>query len=68
MGIVESRRAIQQAEAVTKLAHLAFLFVPLTYITSIFGTNINVSPLEHVPLPPPRHTSLTHISNLGIPK
>ncbi|KAK3364705.1 hypothetical protein B0T25DRAFT_438119, partial [Lasiosphaeria hispida] len=41
MGIVESRRAIQQAEAVTKLAHLAFFFVPLTYVTSIFSTNIN---------------------------
>ena len=43
MGIVESRRAIQQTETVTKLTQLAFFFVPLTYVTGIFGANINVS-------------------------
>ncbi|KXX75538.1 Endo-1,4-beta-xylanase A [Madurella mycetomatis] len=41
MSIVESRRAIQQAETVTKLTRLAFFFVPPTLITGVFGANIN---------------------------
>lgn len=42
MSIVESRRAIRQAETVTKLTRLAFFFVPPTLVTGIFGANINV--------------------------
>ena len=43
MSIVESARAIKEAETVTKLTHLAFFFVPLGLVTSAFGMNINVS-------------------------
>jgi len=42
MSIVESRRAIRQAETVAKLTRLAFFFVPPTLITGVFGANLNV--------------------------
>ncbi|GAB1320020.1 hypothetical protein MFIFM68171_10230 [Madurella fahalii] len=41
MTIVESGRAIRQAETVTQLTRLAFFFVPPTLITGVFGANIN---------------------------
>ncbi|KAK3332641.1 cora-like Mg2+ transporter protein-domain-containing protein [Cercophora scortea] len=41
MNIVESERAIMQAEIVSKLTHLAFFFVPLTLVATIFGMNVN---------------------------
>lgn len=37
--IKESREAIRQAEEVAKLTQLAFFFIPLTFVTSIFGMN-----------------------------
>ncbi|KAF2118093.1 hypothetical protein BDV96DRAFT_377625 [Lophiotrema nucula] len=40
MSIVESRKAIQEAETVSKLTKLAFFFIPLTFVASIFGMNI----------------------------
>jgi Mg2+ and Co2+ transporter CorA len=45
MSIVESQRAIAQAEVVSKLTQLAFFFIPLTFIGTLFGMNIKVSPL-----------------------
>jgi Mg2+ and Co2+ transporter CorA len=41
--IVESSRAIRQAELVTKLTQLAFFFIPLSLVAGAFGMNINVS-------------------------
>ncbi|KAI1669666.1 CorA/Zinc transport protein ZntB [Pyrenophora tritici-repentis] len=40
MSIAESRKAINQAERVTKLTFLAFIFVPLSFTTSFFGMNV----------------------------
>lgn len=47
MAIVESQKAITQAEEITKLTNLAFFFIPLTFCSSIFGMNIVVSNLIH---------------------
>jgi len=43
MSIVESKRAILQTETVSKLTQLAFFFIPLTLVATVFGMNINVS-------------------------
>lgn len=48
MSIVESERAIAEAEVVSKLTHLAFFFIPLSLVAGIFGMNINVSCLRNV--------------------
>ena len=42
MAIVESQKAIAQAETISKLTNLAFFFIPLTLSASIFGMNIIV--------------------------
>lgn len=43
MSIIESERAIDEAEGVTKLTELAFLFVPLSFSATIFGMQVEVS-------------------------
>ncbi|KAK6540682.1 hypothetical protein TWF694_008075 [Orbilia ellipsospora] len=43
MSIVESARAIAETQVVSKLTHLAFFFIPLSLISSVFGMNINTS-------------------------
>lgn len=43
MSLVESERAITEAEEVTKLTQLAFFFIPLTFVAGIFGMNLGVS-------------------------
>jgi hypothetical protein len=43
MQIVESKRAIEEAELVSKLTHLAFFFIPLTLVTGVFGMDMIVS-------------------------
>ena len=42
MSILESERAIAQAEVVMRLTDLAFFFIPLAFVASVFGMNINV--------------------------
>ena len=37
--LLDSRKAIEQAEAVARLTLLAFLFVPVSFTTSFFGMN-----------------------------
>ena len=49
MAIVESQKAIAQAETISKLTNLAFFFIPLTLTASIFGMNITVH--RHASLP-----------------
>ena len=39
--LAESKKAIQQAEEVTKLTRLAFIFVPLSFTASWFGMNLD---------------------------
>ncbi|EPS43491.1 hypothetical protein H072_2519 [Dactylellina haptotyla CBS 200.50] len=39
-SIMEARKSVEQAESVTQLTRLAFIFIPLTFATSIFGMNI----------------------------
>lgn len=43
IAIVESQRAISQAESISRLTELAFLFIPLGFATSTFGMQIQVS-------------------------
>lgn len=43
MSIVESQKAISEAETVSKLTALAFFFIPLSFIASLFGMNLVVS-------------------------
>ena len=40
MSLVESKRGIAEAESVTKLTELAFLFIPLTFSTCLFSMQI----------------------------
>lgn len=40
MGLLESRRSIDEAHAVTRLTELAFLFIPLSFSSSIFGMQV----------------------------
>ena len=47
MSIVESQKAIAQAEIISKLTNLAFFFIPLTLTASIFGMNIVVGSSTH---------------------
>lgn len=58
MSIVESHKAIKEAETVSKLTSLAFFFIPLTFVASIFGMNIVVSMC--------RAASSTHANRPGI--
>ncbi|KAF3206368.1 hypothetical protein TWF192_003662 [Orbilia oligospora] len=39
-SIYEARRSVAQAESVNQLTRLAFIFIPLTFATSVFGMNI----------------------------
>ncbi|KAK6522469.1 hypothetical protein TWF281_003030 [Arthrobotrys megalospora] len=41
ISIVESERAIAEAEVVSKLTQLAFFFIPLSLVAAVFGMNIN---------------------------
>jgi hypothetical protein len=41
MSLLESRRGIQEAESVTRLTELAFVFAPLTFVTSLFSMQVN---------------------------
>lgn len=43
MAIAESQRAISQAESISRLTELAFLFIPLSFATSLFGMQLQVS-------------------------
>lgn len=49
MGLLESRRSIDEAHAVARLTELAFLFIPLSFASSIFG--MEIEPFEN-PVPP----------------
>lgn len=46
MAIVESQKAIVQAESLSRLTSLAFFFIPLMFISSIIGMNIVV--IKHI--------------------
>lgn len=39
--LAESKRAIEQAEEVTNLTRLAFVFIPLSFTASFFGMNLH---------------------------
>ncbi|KAJ6125563.1 Mg2+ transporter protein CorA-like/Zinc transport protein ZntB [Penicillium samsonianum] len=40
MGLLESRRSIDEAHAVARLTELAFVFVPMSFAASVFGMQI----------------------------
>ena len=39
-SIEESRRSIEEAISVKRLTQLAFVFIPLSFVTSVFGMNV----------------------------
>ncbi|KAJ4337867.1 hypothetical protein N0V87_004423 [Didymella glomerata] len=41
MQIVDSRRSIAEAESVSKLTELAFVFIPLSFVASLFSMQIH---------------------------
>ncbi|KAF1963570.1 hypothetical protein CC80DRAFT_9077 [Byssothecium circinans] len=41
MSLLESRRGIAQAEGVTRLTELAFIFIPLSFVASTFSMQIH---------------------------
>ena len=43
VSLLESRRAIAEAESVTKLTELAFFFIPLSFAASFFSMPLDVS-------------------------
>lgn len=43
MNLIESKKAITEAEQITKLTQLAFFFILLTFVTGFFGMNLKVS-------------------------
>ncbi|KAF2112533.1 hypothetical protein BDV96DRAFT_579863 [Lophiotrema nucula] len=40
MSLLESKRSIKEAESVTRLTELAFIFIPLTFVSSLFSMQI----------------------------
>jgi len=42
LSILESQRAIAQAQSISKLTQLAFFFIPLSFIATVFGMNVIV--------------------------
>jgi Mg2+ and Co2+ transporter CorA len=40
MSILESQKSIEQSEQVNKLPRLAFVYIPLSFISSVFGMNV----------------------------
>lgn len=46
MSILESKKAISEAESISRLTELAFFFIPLSFTTSIFGMQIKVRFLD----------------------
>ncbi|KAF2728885.1 hypothetical protein EJ04DRAFT_556461 [Polyplosphaeria fusca] len=40
MSLLESRRGIAEAESVTRLTELAFIFIPLSFVASLFSMQI----------------------------
>ncbi|KAJ5822698.1 Mg2+ transporter protein CorA-like/Zinc transport protein ZntB [Penicillium robsamsonii] len=40
MGLLESRRSIDEAHAVARLTELAFIFVPMSFAASVFGMQV----------------------------
>ncbi|KAJ4300999.1 hypothetical protein N0V90_003088 [Kalmusia sp. IMI 367209] len=41
MQIVDSRRSISEAESVSKLTELAFVFIPLSFVASLFSMQVH---------------------------
>lgn len=42
MSIMEARRSMEEAESVSKLTELAFLFIPLSFAASLFSMQVDV--------------------------
>ena len=51
LAIVESKRGIAEAESVTKLTELAFLFIPISFSTTFFSMPVDVSKHRGQPRP-----------------
>jgi len=52
MQIVESERSIKEAELASKLSMLAFIFVPVTLVTGVFGMDL---PVNYLPISKSAH-------------
>jgi hypothetical protein len=63
MAIVESQKAIAQAEEISKLTSLAFFFIPLTLVATIFSMDVVVSCDNNRSS---RHPSANHLRETGV--
>lgn len=50
ISILESKKGLQQAERVGLLTFLAYVFIPLTFISSVFGMNVTTFTSPNPPL------------------
>jgi hypothetical protein len=70
MALLESRRSIAEAHAVSKLTELAFFFIPLTFAASLFGMQIeqleNRAPLSTFLLLAIGFTAISYLVRLAI--
>ncbi|KAL2064923.1 hypothetical protein VTL71DRAFT_4063 [Oculimacula yallundae] len=41
MALLDSRRSIEEAQSITRLTELAFLFIPLTFAATLFGMQVD---------------------------
>ena len=48
LALLDNKRAISEAESVTKLTELAFIFIPLSFSASFFSMPIDVSPTSYM--------------------
>lgn len=42
VGVAQTAATVEQARAATRVTYLAFVYIPLTFVTGIFGMNIRV--------------------------
>ncbi|KAB5578903.1 hypothetical protein GE09DRAFT_1215039 [Coniochaeta sp. 2T2.1] len=49
MSLLESKRGIEEAESVSRLTELAFIFIPVTFVASLFSMQIKELADEPVP-------------------
>lgn len=60
MSIMEARRSMEEAESVSKLTELAFIFIPLSFAASLFSMQVDV--LKSTDGVPIRYFIITAIS------
>jgi Mg2+ and Co2+ transporter CorA len=50
INVMEARKSLAQTERINRLTRLAFLFIPLSFISSFFKMNVDVFKNDPVPV------------------